>query len=201
MTATVLIAHPYKKSFNHALFERVCNTLRMNNITLYAHDLHEENFDPVITVDELGKAETRDPLVKKYARELIDSDILIFIHPNWWGQPPAIMKGYIDRVIRPPYAYYFSENDSGGGIPEGGLTGKGAIVFNTSNTEASRENNFFGDPLENIWKQCVFAFCGIPQSTRRIFRIVADSTEAQRKGWLDEAEHIVLSEIERRREA
>ncbi len=56
---------------------------------------------------------------EKYADELMASDLLIFVHPNWWGQPPAILKGWIDRVFRPGLTYRFEEGDSGKGIPVG----------------------------------------------------------------------------------
>ena len=71
-------------------------------------------------------------------------------------------------------------------MPIGKLAGKYGIVYNTSNTEESRESDYFGDPLERIWKQCVFGFCGIEKYHRRMFRIIADSTDAQRKKWLEE---------------
>ncbi len=159
-------------------------------VMVFRHDLYEEKFDPLLTVDELGSDTSDDRLVNLYAGELMGSDCLFFIHPNWWGQPPAILKGYIDRVIRPPYAYDFPPGDSGGGLPIGGLKGKYGIVINTSNTGMSREDNFFGDPLENIWEQCVFAFCGIEKYYRVMFRIIADSTPEQRALWLREVEQI-----------
>ena len=59
-----------------------------------------------------------------------------------------------------------------------------ALVFNTSNTPEERENTVFGDPLERIWKDCVFDFCGITSFKRLMFRVVADSTEQERQSWL-----------------
>lgn len=132
MTATVILAHPYKKSFNHAIYERVINTLDDNKINIFVHDLYKEKFDPLLSVEELGKKPSNDPLVISYSLELMKSDLLIFIHPNWWGMAPAILTGYINRVIRPPHAYDFEESDSGGGLPIGKLKGKKGIVFNTS---------------------------------------------------------------------
>jgi putative NADPH-quinone reductase len=90
--------------------------------------------------------------VVKYAEELIASDYLIFVHPNWWGQPPAVLKGYIDRVFRPPHAYGFPENNSGGGLPVAKQNGKVGIVFNISNTDAEREKAYFGVTLEKSGK-------------------------------------------------
>jgi putative NADPH-quinone reductase len=191
MKASVIIAHPYSKSFNHAIYEAVCEKLEKLGADIFKHDLYEEKFNPVLSAEELGSDKSADCLVNQYAEELMQSDFIFFIHPNWWGQPPAILKGYIDRVIRPPYAYDFSPGDTGGGLPIGGLKGKYGVVFNTSNTEEERENNYFNDPLENIWKQCIFGFCGIEKYYRKMFRIIADSTLEQRKIWLAEVQETV----------
>jgi len=192
MIASIILAHPYKHSFNHAIFDKAIKTLEMNGVSVISHDLYKEKFDPVLTVDELGKKPSIDNLVTTYVVELLKSDILVFIHPNWWGQPPAIMKGYIDRIIRPPHAYDFDVNDSGGGLPIGKLKGKTGIVFNTSNTEKGREEAYFKDPLENIWNKCVFGFCGIEDSHREMFSIISDSTNEERIQWLGKVEDILI---------
>ena len=101
------------------------------------------------------------------------------------GQPPAILKGWIDRVLRCGIAFEFVECDSGEGIPKGLLKAKAAIVFNTSNTESKREMEVFGDPLETIWKNCIFGFCGVSNFHRRNFNIIVTSTEIQRREWLN----------------
>jgi putative NADPH-quinone reductase len=183
MKATVLLAHPYSKSFNHAIYRRATQSLAENGAEVFAHDLYAEGFDPVIPERELGKEPTEDPLVARCAEELMESDLLVFVHPNWWGQPPAIMKGYIDRVIRPPYAYDFPD-DAPGGLPIQKLNGKAGFVYNTANTAQEREDVYFGDPLDRIWRRCVFGFCGVAEYRRRMFRIIADSTEEQRRTWL-----------------
>jgi NAD(P)H dehydrogenase (quinone) len=195
MTASVYLAHPYEKSFNHAIFNRVNLVLDRLNVETYTHDLYAEEFNPSLTVRELGFDVSEDPQVLKYADELMASDLLIFVHPNWWGQPPAILKGWIDRVIRPPYAYDYPPELPAGAPPVQTMTGKRGLVFNTSNTPEEREDGYFGDPLENIWRQCIFGFCGIEMFKRRMFRIVADSDDATRISWLDEVERIIESAI------
>lgn len=184
MKATVLLGHPYEKSFNYGIYTTVIDELKKQKVEVFAHDLYAENFNPVLTKSELGKEKSTDPLVNQYVEELLASDLLIIIHPNWWGQPPAIIKGYVDRVLRPPHAYDFPEGASGGGLPIGKLKGKKLIIFNTSNTSEDREINYFGDPLENIWKQCVAGFCDMTDFQRKMFCIIADSDEEQRKNWL-----------------
>jgi NAD(P)H dehydrogenase (quinone) len=193
--ASVIIAHPFASSFNHAIYHTINKTLLEQNVIVYSHDLYAEKFDPVLTVEELGKSPSTDPVVNQYLDELLASDILFFVHPNWWGQPPAILKGYVDRVMRPPYVYDFLPGESGGGLPVGKLAGKNGVVFNTSNTEKSREETVFGDPLESIWINCVFGFCGIDKFSRTLFSVVVDSTLEEREKWLEEVRDTVISTV------
>lgn len=199
MKATVILGHPYKKSFNHAIFRRINETLKNQNIETFSHDLYKERFNPLITRHELGKKPTKDRKVRKYVDEMLVSDLLIFVHPNWWGQPPAIVKGYIDRVIRAPYAYDFPEGDTGGGIPVGKLGNKSGIVINTSNTAEERENGYFNDPLASIWNKCVFGFTGMTDTHRKMYRIISDSTERERAIWLDDVEKTIIEIASKRR--
>lgn len=87
-------------------------------------------------------------------------------------------------MFRQGIAYDFAPEDSGGGLPIGLLKAEVAIVFNTSNTHEARENGVFGDPLQRIWQSCIFDFCGVKTFERLMFRVVADSDEAERKVWL-----------------
>lgn len=193
MIASVILAHPYEKSFNHAIYKTVIETMEKNDIGVYHHDLYAEKFNPILTKGELGSDRSYDEMVNTYAQEMLSSDILAFIHPNWWGQPPAILKGYIDRIFRPPYAYDFPVGDSGGGLPEILLETKVGMVFNTSNTNDQREKEYFGDPLENIWAKCVFGFLGIEHTHRRTFSIVADSSQEDRDNWLATVKQDVIT--------
>ena len=106
------------------------------------------------------------------------------------GIPPAILKGWIDRILRPGIAYRFAETDSGEGIPKGLLIAGAVLVFNTSNTPVEREQKVFGDPLERIWKDCIVSFCGVRTFRRRMFGVIVTSTEQQRKAWLAEVQEI-----------
>jgi len=87
-------------------------------------------------------------------------------------------------VIRPGVAYEFLEGDSGEGVPHGLLKAKTALIYNTSNTQTQREKDIFGDPLETIWKNCVFGLCGVTNFHRRMFNVIVTSTDKQRKKWL-----------------
>ena len=136
-----------------------------------------------VKVDDKDEFEV---FIKDYQYDIVSAHGIVIVHPNWWGEPPAILKGWIDRVLRQGVAYDFAPGDNGGGLPIGLLKAEAAVVFNTSNTPEARENEIFGDPLEKIWKSCIFDFCGVKTFERLMFRVVADSDEIERKVWLEQ---------------
>lgn len=191
MNISLILASPRKESFNHAIAATAVEILKENGHKISFHDLYEEKFDPLLPTEEIAKDASLPPDIAKHCQEISTADGIIIVHPNWWGQPPAILKGWVDRVIRPGVAYEFLENDSGEGVPSGLLQAKSAIVFNTSNTETKREMDVFGDPLETIWKNCIFDLCGVKTFYRKMFTVVVVSSEKQRKGWLEEVKKTV----------
>jgi len=191
MNVLLILAHPNKASFSHAI-TRTCSTvLADNGHEAVVHDLYEEHFFPLLLQGELPREAVLSAEIKRHCDEVSQADGIIIVHPNWWGQPPAILKGWVDRVLRPGVAYEFLEGDSGGGIPRGLLKANCPVIFNTSNTETAREEAVFGDPLEAIWKKCIFGLCGVPTVHRRMFNVVITSTEADRGRWLAEVVGII----------
>jgi len=186
MKISIILAHPDKESFNHAIAETAFATLKQKGHELYYHDLYAERFDPILPGEEIAKDADIPQQIERYCRELSESEGIIIVHPNWWGQPPAILKGWIDRVIRPGVAYEFLEGDQGEGLPRGLLPAKTAMVFNTSNTPSLREKEVFGDPLALLWEKCVFELCGVSHFYRKMFGIIVTSSNEQRRGWLKE---------------
>jgi NAD(P)H dehydrogenase (quinone) len=193
MNVLVIVAHPNKKSFNHAIAMTCARELVENGHEAIFHDLYEEQFNPLLPYEEFQREAALPIEIQEHCDHLSSADGIIIVHPNWWGQPPAILKGWVDRVIRPGVAYEFVEGDKGEGVPKGLLKARSAIVFNTSNTDTGREKTVFGDPLETIWKNCVFDLCGVSAFHRRMFNIVVTSSKTQRKRWLSE----VIEDIDR----
>ena len=191
MNILLLLAHPRSGSFNHALAQTARDVLAAGGHRVVFHDLHAEGFDPVIRPDESARAAVLPPEIVSHCADLAAADGIVVVHPNWWGQPPAILKGWIDRVVRPGVAYEFLEGDSGEGVPRGLLKARTAVVLNTSNTFPERECAVFGDPLETLWRNCVFGLCGVADFHRRTFGVVATSTAEQRRQWLAEARTLV----------
>jgi len=190
MKISVILAHPHPGSFNHAIADEAVAMLRKSGHTVTVHDLYQEKFDPLLPYDEIPRDAPLPPAIALHCAEIAAADGIVFVHPDWWGMPPAILKGWIDRVLRPGVAYRFAETDAGEGIPVGLLAAEAVLVFNTSNTPAEREQVVFGDPLERIWKDCIVSFCGVQTFRRRMFEVVVTSTEEQRKEWLAEVREI-----------
>ncbi|MDD5093646.1 MAG: NAD(P)H-dependent oxidoreductase [Dehalococcoidia bacterium] len=186
MIISVILAHPKVGSFNHAIAQTTMERLEANGHRVFFHGLYQERFDPVLSGGEILKNAFLPAVVTMHCEEIARTEGIVIIHPNWWGQPPAILKGWVDRVIRPGVAYEFLEGDSGEGVPVGLLKARAAIVFNTSNTESEREKAVFGDPLETIWRNCIFGLCGLTDFHRRMFSVVVTSTSEQRRQWLEE---------------
>jgi NAD(P)H dehydrogenase (quinone) len=193
MKISVILAHPNAESFNHAIARTAVEQLESNGHEVIFHDLYEENFDPILGSEEIPDHAPLPGVISEHCAEISSADGIVIVHPNWWGQPPAILKGWVDRVVRPGVAYEFLEGDSGEGVPNGLLKAKIGIVFNTSNTETKREKTVFGDPLELIWRNCIFDLCGVTDFYRRMFTIVITSTKSQRIKWLEETRETIDS--------
>ncbi len=191
MRISLILAHPDPASFNHAVARAVEEELSRRGHEIFFHDLYLEMFDPVLPAGEIPEEAALSPAVSRHCDELTAADGIVIVHPNWWGQPPAVLKGWVDRVVRPGAAYRFLEGDGGEGVPQGLLKARAAVVFNTSNTKPSREKKVFGDPLETLWKNCVFGLCGVKTFRRRTFSVVVTSTVGERRVWLNEARSLV----------
>ena len=186
MRVLTILAHPHPGSFNHAIAEAAVAALEAGGHEVVFHDLYAEGFDPLLSSNEIPKGARIDEALARHCRDLSEAEGIIVVHPNWWGMPPAILKGWVDRVVRPGLAYEFLEGDSGQGVPRGLLRARKALVFNTTNTGAKREQEAFGDPLQTLWKNCIFGLCGVKDFSRKSYGVVVTSTEAERRSWLDD---------------
>lgn len=193
MKALVILGHQNPAdSFNRAIADVVIETLTAAGADVVFHNLYEENFDPILTQEELKGEGELDPIVKQHCDELLAADALVVIHPNWWAMPPAILKGWVDRVFRQGVIYRFGPEG-----PIGELKRKKALILTTSNTPREAELELYGDPLENLWKTCICALCGIEADDflRRNFESVIMSDQAEREKWLEDTRQLVESHL------
>ena len=187
MKVSIILGHQHEGSFNHAIADAARRTLKDNGHQVRFHDLYAERFDPVLPHEEIG-GPVNDPLVQQHLDEIAEADGILILHPNWWAMPPAILKGWIDRVLRQGVAYHFVN-----GEPVGLLKARYALVFTTSNTPKEVEKSWFGDPLENLWTTCILSYCGVDNVERTNYESVIMSTPEQRAEWLADVERRVAA--------
>src|SRR5688572_2750377 len=168
MLALIVVANPSSTSLSHAMASAAQRVLVASDYEIAYHDLYAERFDPIQPTGEDGNVASSNRLVEQHCAELARADLILVFHPNWWGQPPAILKGWIDRVFRLGTAYGYPPGVPPEGLPVGLLKARHALVFNTSNTPAAREQAVFGDPLDILWRKCVFDLCGVDSVIRRM---------------------------------
>jgi putative NADPH-quinone reductase len=195
MNILIVVANPEMGSFCNAIAETAAETARKLGYNVILHDLYREKFPPILDNVNEGINSNIPFIIKKHCMEIGEADGIIIVHPNWWGMPPAVMKGWIDRVIKLGVAYKFKDNDKGDGVPVGLLKASKAIVFNTSNTKPDREKKVFKDPLDTIWKNCVFGICGIKKVTRVNYGVIVTSSATQRKTWLKNVADTIKKEF------
>ena len=195
MKVSVILAHPRKGSFNHAIAEVAMKTLASEGHEVIFHDLYSERFPAILPATEISRGATLPKIISRHCKEISSAEGIIIVHPNWWGQPPAILKGWIDRVLRPGVAYTFAEGNSGDGELIGLLKANVIVVFNTSDTPRERELSTYGDPLETLWKNNMLISCGVKSYYRKTFGVIVTSTLEQRKEWLKQIEEIIIQQF------
>jgi len=186
MSILVIVGHQRQGSFNHAIAEAAVEELERLGHTVVFHDLYAEKFDPIFPAAEANPNAELPPVIRQHCDEVLAAEGLVIVHPNWWGMPPAVLKGWVDRVFRQGTMYSFTP----AGVASN-ISGKRALVLTTSNTPRDDELRLFGDPLENLWKNCIFGFLGIDNFARRNFESIILSTPEERQQWLDEVRELV----------
>ena len=112
MSLLLIYAHPYEQSFCAAVLDRCLTRHKQADVI----DLYKDNFNPVMTRDELGKYSRggySDPLVEVYQKKIAAAERLVFIFPIWWYDAPAILKGFFDKVLLKDFAFDDSDGFRG----------------------------------------------------------------------------------------
>ena len=116
MRALVIYCHPRDGSFTEAVRDVVVDRLDAAGAELRLRDLYAEGFDPVLSAPEHADYEAaprnRVP-VEAHAADLEWCDTLIFVYPTWWYGLPAMIKGWLDRVMLPGVAFLMPDETHG----------------------------------------------------------------------------------------
>jgi putative NADPH-quinone reductase len=115
MLVLVVHCHPVADSYSHALFETILAALERGGHQAITTDLYRQRFDPALSEHERSNYLHKpypDDAVSAHTAALRRVDGIIFNFPQWWFAPPALLKGYFDRVWAPGTAF---EHDLAGG--------------------------------------------------------------------------------------
>ncbi|WP_178896726.1 NAD(P)H-dependent oxidoreductase [Bacillus altitudinis] len=186
---TIVYAHPWDGSYNHAILTSITEKLETKREPFQVIDLYKDGFNPVFTAEELKhfhKGETPYSLVKDYQEKLKQSTELVFIFPVWWWDLPAMLKGFIDKVMLSGFAFIEDQNT---GTLQGLLTNiKKTTVISTSTTDKEYIESEAGNAIQSVFIDRTLADLGIKnESTKWIhFSRVNLTTDEKRKQFLKE---------------
>jgi len=197
MNVSLILGHPAPGSFNHAICDAAMAALEAAGHACRFHDLYAEKFDPVMTAAELPKDAVLPAEIECHCQEVGEADGLIIVHPNYWSAPPAMLRGWVDRVLRAGRAYNFVPDGQGGARPVGLLKARVGLVFTTANTPHEKEVELFGDPLHTHWLKVVFGLCGVARTEKWDFSPIITSTADTRREWLREVDRAVARHFPR----
>lgn len=178
MKTTIVIAHPWEGSYNRAILAEVTKHIPDH----YLIDLYRDGFDPVMSEQDLAQYSrglSSDPLVAKYNEILDDTDRIIFIFPIWWYDMPAILRGFMDKVMLEGSAY---RTDETGLHPLRHIPK--TLLFTTSMAPTEAIVEQFGDPVNGTIISATFAMVGFHNAEWINFGGIESSTEAERKAYL-----------------
>ena len=196
-SALLVVCHPDRGSFTYAIADKIRSVFLDCGLEVLEHDLYADRFDPVMSLDELKRGLSFDPLVQRYTGELERCGFLAVVHPDWWGQPPAMLKGWIEKVLRSEIAYEYAGADFTEKTRRGLMSEKRSIVFvSTDDTKGSGKTPE-DSLLERMWIDRVFAFCGIENAE---FHALYDSRgvgSAGRAAWLQTVRTLTEKWLER----
>jgi putative NADPH-quinone reductase len=113
MQALLVLVHPNPDSFNHAVADRARAALEARGHTVHLLDLCALGFRAAMSADERhayhGEQPILDPLVAEHARLVKECEAFVFVYPTWWSAMPAVLKGWLDRVLVPGVGFGFDE--------------------------------------------------------------------------------------------
>jgi NAD(P)H dehydrogenase (quinone) len=126
----VVLANPSPEGFDHAIVQAYREVVESCRQTVIVRDLYASGFDPVLQVDERPTEAGWSPApdVASELEHVNQCDILVFVYPIWFGLPPAMLKGYVERVLGAGYTFRDLQAEKG----QPAVAGKPLLSFSTS---------------------------------------------------------------------
>ncbi len=185
----ILLAHPNPDSFNHAVCRAFAEGLAEAGAEADINDLYASRFNPVMADEDFNQFSGAGPMpadVRAEQARVDRADGLALIYPIWWNDAPAILKGWIDRVLSRGWAYDIT--------PDGGfdplLTLAKVFIFNTADNPTALLEDTGLNAATRLTKDAgTFGFCGVQAVSHYILGNVG-TDETGRHAFLEQARNL-----------
>jgi putative NADPH-quinone reductase len=172
--------HPDNESYNYALAEAYKKGASKSDAELREIQIRELDFNSNLQYGYRKRTELEPDLQK--AQELILwADHLVWVYPVWWGSVPAIMKGFLDRVLLPGFAF---EHREGSPWWDRYLTGKTARLICTMDQPPWYYWLRYGCPSHKAMKKLTLQYCGVKKVKITSIGPIRNSKVNFRKKWI-----------------
>ena len=176
----IINGHPDKESFNYALSEAYKIGAKKSTAEIQEINIRELNFNPNLQFGYRKRTELESDLLE--AQEKLKwADHLVLVYPIWWGSVPAIMKGFLDRVLLPGFAFNKREKSLWW---DKCFTGKTARIICTLDQPAWYYKWIYRSPSHNAMKKLTLNYIGVKKVRITTIGPIRLSKEKFRAKWL-----------------
>ena len=184
MTITTLItAHPAEDSFNSSLAKAWQRGAERSGATVRHFDVNKLRFDPVLR-DAFRTKMADEPDLAELRASFEASSHVTWVFPTWWVGMPAMLKGLIDRLFLPGWAFKFE----GKALPTGFMAGKSTRYVTTMDSPNLWYRLGNHDALAGSFGRGTLSFCGFAPVRRTLIFSAKDLDAAKRKKWAERLE-------------
>lgn len=189
----VILGHPDAQSLCASVARAYADGARGRGASVREINLGELTFDPVLWHGYSGTQALEPDLVA--AQETIRwADVLVFAYPNWWGTVPALLKGFIDRVFLPGFAFRYRENSK---FWDRLLAGRSGRLLVTMDSPSWYYRWVVRQPGHQMMRRSILGFSGVKPVRRAVFGPVRGSADGARNGWLERARTLGEQDVRR----
>lgn len=181
-TLTVLSAQPVHPSFSTDLAEAWQRGAQSTGATVHRVDVSRLAFDPVLRGPHVTIADD-EPDLRALRLTLERSAHLTFVFPTWWVGLPAALKGLLDRLLLPGWAYRYER-----GLPQGLLAGRSARWIATMDSPRLWYWWWNSRALEGSFERGTLRFVGLSPVEKTLIFQARTLTAAKRQAWLERVE-------------
>ena len=188
MTKKIVIinGHPNKESLNLQFANAYKRGAQATSAEVQEITISGLKFNPNLEFGYQKRTDLEPDLLEAWEK-IKWADHLVWIHPVWWGGLPAIMKGFIDRLFLPGFAFQFKENSI---FWDKLLKGKTAHIITTLDQPSWYYWLMYGRPSVNQLKKSTLQFCGINPVKVSYFGVIKNSKETTRQQWIAKVEEM-----------